>query len=123
MCRLAVAIEFVNVIIRKSAVAQKYPGGLDGLAQLDLANYLEDDHLVRIGFMSTHEAIAFAERIEAAGPGFSMGSESDIAVITSFDEVTPAWLSVGECEGRGACWLGANSPGKLIDIDPCMMLR
>ena len=119
---MAVAIEFVNVIVRKSTADQKYPGGLDGLARLDLANYLEDEYLVRVGFMSTGEALGFAEQLEAAGLRFSDDSESDIAVITWADAVPP-WLSVGECGGRGACWLGGRSPGKLIDLDPCMMLR
>jgi hypothetical protein len=122
-CILAVAIEFVNVIVRKSAAEKNYPGGLDGLARLDLPNYLEDEHLVRVGYMSTREALGFAERLEAVGLRFSENGESDIAVITWSDPETPLWLSVGECEGRGACWLRECSPGKLIDFDPCMMLR
>jgi hypothetical protein len=121
--RLAVAIEFVNVIVRKSAAETKYPGGLDGLARLALANYLEDEYLVRVGFMSAHEAFGFAEQLEAAGLRFSVDGESDIAVITWGDSETPPWLSVGECDGRGACWLRGCAPGKLVDIDPCMMLR
>jgi hypothetical protein len=120
---LAVAIEFVNVIIRKSAAERKHPGGLDGIARLDLANYLEDEHLVRVGFMSTGEAFGFAERLEAAGLRFSEDGDSDIAVITWWDEKKPPWLSVGECNGRAACWLRGCAPGELIDFDPCMMLR
>ena len=64
---MAIPIEFVNVIVRKSAAEKKYSGGLDGLARSDLANYLEDEHLVRVGFMSTREAFCFAEQLEAAG--------------------------------------------------------
>jgi hypothetical protein len=120
---LAIPIEFVNVIVRKSAAEKKYSGGLDGLARSDLANYLEDEHLVRVGFMSTREAFCFAEQLEAAGLRFSEDGESDIAVITWGDPETPPWLSVGECEGRGACWLRDCAPGKLVDVDPYMMLR
>ena len=47
--RLALAIEFVNVIVRKSAVERCFPGGLDGFARQDLANLTEDEHLVRVG--------------------------------------------------------------------------
>lgn len=120
---MAIAIEFVNVIVRKSAAERKYPGGLDGLARLDLGNYLEDDYLVRVGFMSTGDAIGFAEQLEAAGLRLSEDGESDIAVITWSDAERPPWLSVGDCEGRAACWLGDCAPGKLVDVDPCMMLR
>ncbi len=120
---LAVAIEFVNVIVRKSTAQQRYPGGLDGLARLELANYLEDEHLVRVGFMSSREALDFADELEAAGLRYSDDHESDIAVIPWAKGATPPWLSVGVCDGRGACWLGGYSPSKLIDFDPCMMLR
>lgn len=119
---MAVAIEFVNVFVRKSAAEMKFPGGLDGVARLDLANYLEDEHLVRVGFMSAREAFGFAEQLEAAGLRFSEGVESDIAVVT-WDGETPPWLCVGECDGRGACWLHDAAVGKLVDIDPCLMLR
>jgi hypothetical protein len=120
---LAVAIEFVNVIVRKSAAEKRYPGGLDGLARSDLANYLEEEHLVRVGFMSTREAFGFAEQLETAGLRFSDDGESDIAVITWGEAVMPPWLSLGECDGRGACWLRDSAPGKLVDVDPCMLLR
>ncbi len=120
---LAVATEFVNVIVRKSGAEKRYPGGLDGLARLELSNYLEDEHLVRIGFMSSREAHAFADELEAAGLRHSDDHESDISVIPWANGATPPWLSVGECDGRGACWLGGSSPGTLIDLDPCMMLR
>jgi hypothetical protein len=72
---LAVAIEFLNVIVRKSGAEKRYPGGLDRLARFDLANYLEDEHLVRIGFMSSREALDFADELEAAGLRYSDDQE------------------------------------------------
>lgn len=120
---MAVAIEFLSVIVRKAAAEEKYPGGLDGFARLDLGNYLEDEHLVRIGFMSSRDAWAFADELQSAGLRCSNDRESDIAVISRPNGPTPPWLSVGTCEGREACWLAGCSPGKLIDLDPCMMLR
>ena len=120
---MAVVIQFENVIVRKSAAEQKYPGGLAGIARLDLANYLEDEHLVRIGFMSTREADDFANELATAGLRYSYDNDSDIAVIPWANEATPPWLSVGECGGREACWLRGDSPGKLIDFDPSMIFR
>jgi len=120
---LAVAIEFVNVIIRKSAVQGKYPGGLDGLARRGLSNYLEDDHLVRVGFMSSPEAIGLAERLEAAGLDYAGNGGSEVAVITGADEAAPSWLSVGERFGRRACWLSGAPEGELADFDPDVLLR
>lgn len=120
---MAIAIEFVNVIARKSAIEQKYPGGLDDFAQLYLPNHLEDEHLVRIGFMSTQAAFNLAEQLESAGLHCSSDGDSDVAVITNDGEVTQPWLSVGECDGRWACWWNGASPGKCIDFDPRMILR
>lgn len=120
---MAVAIEFVNVIICKAAAEKKYPGGLDALAHLDLANYLEDEHLVRVGFMSSREAFGFVNELAAAGLHYSDEGGCDLAVIPWTNGATPPWLSVGECEGRGACWMGRYPRGKLVDLDPYMMLR
>ncbi len=111
------------MIVRKSAAERQYPGGLDGLTRLEVPNFLEDEHLARISFMSTREAFCLAYELEAAGLRFSDSAESDIAVITWSDATFPPWLSVGECQGHGACWLAGGPPGKLIDIDPSMMLR
>src|SRR5262249_314097 len=73
--------------------------------------------------MSSREALDFADELKAAGLHYSDDRESDIAVIPWVYGATPPWLTVGECDGRETCWLGGCSPGKLIDLDPCMMLR
>jgi hypothetical protein len=120
---MAVGMEFVNVIVRKSAVEAKYTGGLDGFVRRELPNYLEDEHILRVGFMSTGEAYAFLEELRRAGLWYSDDSSSDVAVVTWGDAATPAWLGVGECEGRAACWLREEPPGALVDLDPNMLLR
>lgn len=79
---MAVAIEFVNVIVRKSAVESCFPGGLDGFARQDLCNLTEDEHLLRVGFMSGSEASDFVSELEAAGLRYvGPVAESDIAVV------------------------------------------
>lgn len=120
---LAIVIEFVNVIVRKSSVEDKYPGGLDQFVRQELCNYVEDEHLVRVGFMSGRDAFGFVKEMEVAGLRYSDDPLSDIAVITRSDPAVPSWLTVGECEGYSACWLGGNPPGKLVELDPGMLLR
>jgi hypothetical protein len=118
---LAIALEFINVIVRKSAIEAKYPGGVDGFVRQDFANYLEDEHILRVGFMSTSEATRFVEELLGAGLRHSDDAASDLAVITW--DTAPSWLTVGECEGRGACWLSGMPTGKLVDLDHGIMLR
>jgi len=120
---LAIAIEFVNVIVHKPAVEARFPGGLDGFVRQELCNYLEDQHLVRVGFMSGRDAFAFVKELENAGLCYSDEVESDIAVITCGNPALPSWLTVGECEGLTACWLTAQPPGRLVQLDRGILLR
>ncbi len=122
-CHLAVAIEFVNVILRKTAIECKFPGGLDGFARQDLANFFEDDYLVRVGFMSTSDALQFVDDLEAAGLRIGNDDESDIAVVMTDTEVRPPWLTMGLFQKRWACWLNHSPPGKLVDFEPGMLFR
>src|SRR5690242_14912761 len=91
---MAVGIEFANVILRKSAMEEHVPGGVDTIAQLSLPNFAEDEHLVRIGFMSTAEAIALMQQIEdlAATP---IVPGKAVAIVQWEDLPYPAWLTVG----------------------------
>ncbi len=110
---MAVAIEFVNVIIRKAAVERSFPGGLDGFACQDLPNLTEDEHLLRVGFMSGSEAFRFTSKLEAAGLcHINSGAASDIAVIWGGSDVPP-WLSIGYVNGYSACWASDHPVGEL----------
>ena len=120
---MAVAIEFVNVIVRKSAVERCFPGGLDGFARQDLANLTEDDHLLRVGFMSGGEAFRFASELEPAGLRYlELDAASDIAVVWSGSAVPP-WLSVGTVNGYPACWASDHPVGELTWPEPGFLLR
>jgi hypothetical protein len=118
---LAVAIEFVSVIIRKPAVERYFPGGLDGFARQDLANLTEDDHLLRVGFMSTADALAFVSELEAVGLRGSC--LADLAVIVGSDSGAPPWLSVGTVNGYAACWDSRHPAGELAWPEPGFLLR
>jgi hypothetical protein len=116
---LAVAIEFVNVIVRKAAVESRFPGGLDGFARQDLPNLTEDDHLLRVGFMSGSDAFGFVSELEAAG----LDGESDIAVVVGSDSAVPPWLSAGLIDGHPACWASNFPAGEVAWPELGFMFR
>jgi hypothetical protein len=110
---MAVGIEFANVILRKSAMEQHVAGGVDAIAQLSLPNFAEDEHLVRIGFMSTVEAIALMQQIEDfAAPPVAPGEA--VTIVQWGDLPYPAWLTVGVVDDETACWLAGTPPGPVV---------
>jgi hypothetical protein len=121
---LAVAIEFINVIVRKSAVERCFPGGLDAFARDELGNLTEDNHLLRIGFMNPGDARAFVSELEAVGLRYrGLEADSDIAVVVGGDSPVPPWLSVGSVNGHAACWASDHPVGELAWPEPGFLLR
>jgi hypothetical protein len=118
---MAVEIEFANVIIRKAALMAKYPGGLDAFAASDLPNYNEDLHLVRIGFMSTGEALDLADDLRERGLIFDDTKDSEVAIVQH--ESCPAWLATGQVGNSSGCWLAGTDPGPLVQCKGGFMLR
>jgi hypothetical protein len=122
--RVAITIEFVNVIIRKSAVERCFPGGLDAFARQDLANLAEDNYLLRVGFMSTGDALGFVADLERAGLRYlGLEDDSDIAVLVGSESAVPAWLSVGLVNGCLACWASCHPTGDVAGPEPGFVLR
>ena len=118
---VAVEVEFANVIIRKSALDAKYPGGLDAFAVTELPNYIEDDNLVRVGFMSTGEAFDLADGLTHHGLSFDDTTQSDIAVVQH--NSCPDWLTTGSLEDSVGCWLAGNDSGPLVRCTNGFLLR
>jgi hypothetical protein len=108
---MAVQVEFSNVIVRKSAVERRFPGGLDGFAMQDLPNLTEDDYLLRVGFMSTYESLTLVEKVEAAWLQQAEDeAEAVIAIVQGGNQV-PSWLEVGVVDETYCCWLREQPPG------------
>jgi hypothetical protein len=121
---MAVAIEFVNVIVRKSAVERSFPGSLHAFAHQDLSNLTQDNHLLRVGFMSTNDAFGFVSELEAVGLRYlGLEADSDIAVVVGSDSAAPPWLAVGSVNGHMACWASDHSVGDLAWPEPGFLLR
>lgn len=120
---MAVAIEFVSVVVRKAAVERSFVDGLDGFARQDIGNLTEDDHLLRVGYMSGNEAYQFVAELEAAGLRFDeKDPASDIAVVWNGCELPP-WLAVGAVAGHWACWASNHPPGDLALPETGFLLR
>lgn len=113
---MAVVLEFASVILRKSAVERDIPGGLDAVTQLSLPNLAEDEHLLRVGFMSTSEAAALISSIVA------LGSRDGLALVQWGVLPHPEWISVGMVDDQAACWLAGTPPGALARVEQNRML-
>jgi hypothetical protein len=114
---MAVALEYANVIIKKAALQEQYAGGVDAVARLEIPNFVEDEHLVRIGYMSTGEALGLADRLHEGG----LDTRNALAIVESDGEV-PEWLAVGEVGGRWACWLASAPPGEVMEFEARFIL-
>jgi tetratricopeptide (TPR) repeat protein len=65
---MAVLVEAISVIVRKSAIADRYPHGIDGFRHsAPNATFCEDESLVRVGFMVPDDAREYIEQLEACG--------------------------------------------------------
>ena len=80
---MAVLVEAVSVIVRKSSVALKFPGGLEGFRQsVPNATLCEDESLFRVGFMSPADTDDYVGQLEACGLVFlDRGVPRDLLVI------------------------------------------
>jgi hypothetical protein len=114
---VAVAIKFNNVVVRKSAVADKLAGALPPALRAWAVQPVTDSGLLvwpALMDWETPEGIAGALRQAGLRHGFDGGS--DFAVVApGFPESYPEWLEVGHVGTRRACWLKGTDPGELVD--------
>lgn len=115
---MAVLVEGTSVIVRRSSISQKMPGGWSAFVSLaPNSTMCADDDLARVGFLELNEAQAFVERLEAEGLVFLSGGQAvDIAILDQHAGLTIAcdWLEFTRIRwGKerdsghrvGACWL------------------
>lgn len=109
---MAVLVEAISVIVRRSAITQRFKGGWAAfLNAIPNATGCHDDDLARVGFMSPDGVQAFVSELEAGGLIFRRdGQAVDIAVVDQVRGPTvPApWLEIGTIElphiKVKACW-------------------
>ena len=109
---MAIPIEFSSVVIRKGSLSSAFPGGLD--AFFDAYSFgpcIEDEHLVRASFMSTHEALNLVDWIDARCSDVPEGSLAAIVDLNTTSPQLPAWLEVGTVSGLRCVWLAGTEAG------------
>jgi hypothetical protein len=108
---VAVGIDLANLIARKAAVELHHPGGLDHFAGAQ-GNYIEDEHLLRIGAGDTASLDAIAAALVDDGV-----SADDLVLVGDGPETTPPWLEEGDVDGHRAVWLAGTEPGRVVPVD------
>jgi hypothetical protein len=120
---MAVLIEAISVVMRGSALEEKYPGGWSAFER-DPPNrtLCADGELVRVGFMDPREVAAFVARLKGHGLVFAGDAEdSDFVVIDQNRGPTTAcpWVEASrvyldDAKSRRitvAYLVGSTSPG------------
>lgn len=79
---MAVLIEAISVIIKRSAIEDKFPGGWDGfLSDVPNQTLCADDELVRVGFMTPADVESYVKHLEEFGLRYLVnGLATDIVV-------------------------------------------
>jgi len=95
------------VIVRKSALERSHADGVDGFVQRAIPNFVEDEHLIRVGFMSTGEALELIEALRVIALG-----DDDVALVQG--DTAPAWIEVGTVEDHRCCWLRGEASGAVV---------
>jgi len=120
-----VLVEALSVIVRRDAVAERFPGGWRGfLRHVPNHTLCIDNDLARVGFMNPADVEAYTSTLEAEGLVFQeVGQAVDFAVVDQLTGPTvPApWLEYGQIETGGmkisACWLAGQSPEEVAHPD------
>lgn len=89
---MVLQVECANVIAIKAAIERTGANALD-LYAAHHSNYSQDEHLCRVGFMSTREALDLVDELIDQGV-----SEDSVAVVHSGDDL-PAWLEEETVDG------------------------
>jgi hypothetical protein len=121
---MAVLVEALSVVVRRSAIEERYPGGLEAYRAIFPHTFCMDDHLTRVGFMRQRDVQLFCEReLSKAGLASSTGYEmafdivhDSVAIMEqhhgSWDPDHSEWLRyTKDAQGVCGCWLARTEPG------------
>jgi hypothetical protein len=97
---MAVLIEAISVVVRRERIDKLFPGGWDGfVSAVPNRTLCADDEIVRVGFMTPQDTLAFIDRLIRGGLKFLDGGRAiDLAVIDQQGGATGecAWLEFGK---------------------------
>ena len=112
---MAVPIEFTVVIVRRSTLDERFPGGVSGYAARHGNGSLAmDDHLVGVGFMGATDVERLLKSLELEGLVLVRDDAfADVAIVTVIGGLTLScdWLEYD----RGRCWLAGTDPGEVVE--------
>lgn len=96
---MAVLVEAISVIIRVTAIHQKYPGGWEAFKRIiPNQTMCADDELIRLGFMTPDAVKAFVSSLQKSGLEFLKdGKAIDVAVADQMRGLTSKchWAEFG----------------------------
>jgi hypothetical protein len=112
---MAVVIEAISVVVRRNAIARKFPGGWEAFVEsIETKKFCFDDDLARIGFMDPSDVESYVKGLEAVGLQFEANGRCvDLAVVDQMSGPTGIceWIQFGVLpfDDHGgtiaACWL------------------
>ena len=81
---MAIELEFINLVVRKSTLKEKYQGGIEQFRK-DLPNrsLREDEDLVRSGCMNWNDLGHFERIINSKGLAYKEQETTDYVIISS----------------------------------------
>lgn len=115
---MSVYIEMLNVVVRRSAIDAKFPGGFEAFSRARPNETLcADDHLARVGFMGGCDVEQYVTELQESGLLFLENETAvDMVVIDMLGGPTTAcsWVEWGlHSEGALAAWLRGRPPGPI----------
>ena len=119
---MSVLAEAISVIIRRTSLDHRYPGGAEQYWR-DCPNqtFCADGYLTRVGFMAPEDVGAFIDYLSRHGLVHVRNRSSvDISVVDQFRGATAPcdWLEVRLLEeGYSIAWLAGTEP-KLLSYPP-----
>lgn len=108
---MAVLVEALSVIVRKDAIAKKYPGGwLAFVGRVPNATLCYDEEIARVGFMTPDDVDAYLANLKREGLVFDKdGKAVDLAVVDQFagPTVTCEWIEFARLKYNEKGWISA----------------
>jgi hypothetical protein len=116
--RGGVLVEGHSVIIRRSTIDRKYPGGIDAYRRLVSERaFCADQHLTRVGFADMDQTVSFIRRLHRAGLSVhSLETGTDIGVVDDDggDLTMAGWLELGRDDaGRSIARMMGTAPRQI----------
>jgi hypothetical protein len=114
---MAIAMEYINIVVPKAVIAAKYPGGVAQCQKEYGPSFLEDEYLTRGGAMIWFDGQRIIRHLEQFGIRYldENGKSVEIVVVDMIKgPTTPCdWVEFDSGKDGPRCWLRGTPPGEL----------